>query len=232
MNGNDPILQRKADTNIIIYNTDGTLDSDLAMYVDIFIKESSLRSVYWVIGGFTSILGSQCYLLEGNDRSCSPVSPHIYNEAKIDYSYIEPNLAVGSETVTHDQCLLKAEGFTHILNVSSTASICYTDITYLWKNLSDTMEQNLSDVLPECIGFINNALHEGGKILVHCQAGISRSVAVVMAYLMWSHRLTHAKAFDMVQRCRDRASPNIGFIGQLMAFEHTLKVAGYELSNL
>ena len=43
--------------------------------------------------------------------------------------------------------------------------------------------ENLILYFPECNACIQQAIAEGGKILVHCNAGLSRSAAVVVAYV-------------------------------------------------
>lgn len=60
---------------------------------------------------------------------------------------------------------------------------------------------------------------EGGKVLVHCEAGISRSPTICMAYLMKTQRLRLEEAFDAVRQRRAVVSPNFSFMGQLLQFE-------------
>ena len=59
----------------------------------------------------------------------------------------------------------------------------------------------------------------GGKVLVHCEAGISRSPTICMAYIMRTQRLQLDEAFDVIKRCRALVSPNFSFMGQLLQFE-------------
>lgn len=54
-----------------------------------------------------------------------------------------------------------------------------------------------------------------GTVLVHCQAGCSRSVALVAAYLMSTRRITAEEAVDMIKIRRSAAQPNPGFMAQL-----------------
>lgn len=59
----------------------------------------------------------------------------------------------------------------------------------------------------------------GGHVLVHCQAGISRSATICLAYLIQSRRVRLEEAFDFVKQRRGVISPNFGFMGQLLQFE-------------
>lgn len=62
----------------------------------------------------------------------------------------------------------------------------------------------------------------GGKILVHCKAGVSRSATICIAYLMVHKSLTLDQAFDYVQSRREIISPNLSFMQQLFEFERML----------
>lgn len=55
---------------------------------------------------------------------------------------------------------------------------------------------------------MEDAFKEGGKVLVHCHKGVSRSVTLCMAYLIWKFRYNFNDAFNAVKNARDVASPN------------------------
>lgn len=55
--------------------------------------------------------------------------------------------------------------------------------------LRDTESENLLDYLQVCVDFIERSRKEG-SVLVHCFAGVSRSAAVITAYLMKSENLS------------------------------------------
>ena len=59
----------------------------------------------------------------------------------------------------------------------------------------------------------------GGKVLVHCEAGISRSPTICMAYIMRTERRQLEEAFDIIKQRRELISPNFSFMGQLLQFE-------------
>ncbi|KAJ4934197.1 hypothetical protein JOQ06_007002 [Pogonophryne albipinna] len=88
--------------------------------------------------------------------------------------------------------------------------------------ISDHWSQNLSQFFPEAISFIDEARSQQCGILVHCLAGISRSVTVTVAYLMQRLNLSLNDAYDFVKRKKSNISPNFNFMGQLLDFERTL----------
>ena len=56
-------------------------------------------------------------------------------------------------------------------------------------------------------------------MFVHCQAGISRSATICLAYLMRTNRVKLDEAFEFVKQRRSIISPNFSFMGQLLQFE-------------
>lgn len=63
-------------------------------------------------------------------------------------------------------------------------------------------------------------IHEARKVstnnvLVHCYAGISRSVTAITAYLIWALRLSCDDALTYMEAVRKGATPNSGFNIQL-----------------
>ena len=53
---------------------------------------------------------------------------------------------------------------------------------------------------------------------MHCVQGISRSVSLVIAYLIFSKKLNYDESFKLVQTKRSIANPNLGFSIQLQNF--------------
>lgn len=60
-------------------------------------------------------------------------------------------------------------------------------------------------------------------ILVHCAQGVSRSVAVVMAFLMQYRNMSLIDAFNTIKKSRPFIMPNHGFVEQLRCFEASLR---------
>lgn len=59
-------------------------------------------------------------------------------------------------------------------------------------------------------------------VLVHCLAGISRSVTVMLAYLMAHRQLSLNEAYNMVLKRKANIDPNFHFMQQLHSFEKQL----------
>ena len=59
---------------------------------------------------------------------------------------------------------------------------------------------------------------------VHCKAGKSRSIAIVTAHLIRANRWNINRAYDYVKARREVASPNIGFVAELMMFQKELNI--------
>lgn len=70
----------------------------------------------------------------------------------------------------------------------------------------------IKTLFKRCFEFINFAISSGGKVLVHCYAGISRSATVVIAYLMSTQDKSFREAYDFVKSKRSEINPNEGFI--------------------
>jgi atypical dual specificity phosphatase len=65
------------------------------------------------------------------------------------------------------------------------------------------------------------------RVFVHCFMGLSRSVSMMMAYLMIdpSRRLTYDNAYALLQHKRPNMRPNAGFRTQLKLLHIVLHVS-------
>ncbi|XP_046917144.2 dual specificity protein phosphatase 12 [Dermatophagoides farinae] len=83
----------------------------------------------------------------------------------------------------------------------------------------DNPTEDLLTIFIDCIQFINQAInvrHE--NILIHCHMGVSRSVTIVMAYLLSKWHLSIQDTLLFVRTKRPLCNPNEGFIYQLNLF--------------
>lgn len=81
------------------------------------------------------------------------------------------------------------------------------------------MDAPTSDLLSMCRDQDTNAFIEAGRkaggVLVHCQAGVSRSSTVAATYLMCSQRISLQEALEIMRKARPCICPNTGFQAQL-----------------
>ncbi|KAJ8596152.1 hypothetical protein M405DRAFT_805862 [Rhizopogon salebrosus TDB-379] len=85
-------------------------------------------------------------------------------------------------------------------------------------NIDDSENEDVLVHFLPSISFIQSELDKGRGVLVHCQAGVSRSATIVAAYLMHSLKLDPASAVDMIKKVRPFVEPNEGFMEQLEVF--------------
>ncbi|KAJ8759960.1 hypothetical protein K2173_010816 [Erythroxylum novogranatense] len=84
--------------------------------------------------------------------------------------------------------------------------------------IRDMESENLLDYLDVCIDFIDRGRKEG-SVLVHCFAGVSRSAAIITAYLMRTEQLPVEDAIESLKQSCEFVCPNDGFLDQLKMFE-------------
>uniref|UniRef100_A0A8C4NJK9 protein-tyrosine-phosphatase n=1 Tax=Eptatretus burgeri TaxID=7764 RepID=A0A8C4NJK9_EPTBU len=87
--------------------------------------------------------------------------------------------------------------------------------------LLDEEGADLLGVLPGALDYIDQALASAGRILVHCESGVSRAPAVIAAWLMFSENLSLPTALQHLRMLRPDVEPNAGFISQLKVVEST-----------
>ena len=89
----------------------------------------------------------------------------------LDHLYLGDSQA--AESVEQLQCL----GITHVLNMSHNAAEAkYGDIEHFMLGAEDKEEYDMLQHLPTAASYIDAARASGGTVLVHCRAGINRSV--------------------------------------------------------
>ena len=65
----------------------------------------------------------------------------------------------------------------------------------------------------------------GGRVLLHCSQGVSRSASLAIAYLMWQRSASFEEVLASVNAVRGVANPNIGFTCQVRTMHALLCVA-------
>jgi atypical dual specificity phosphatase len=164
-------------------------------------------------------------------------------------SEVLPRLFLTDIFTAHDEAQLTSLGITHVISVIECApTLSQTrSLHMLHIPLSDKPNEDILTHFPVATSFIGNALAEDPNsrvlvsfwwllrpfpcsqsdpffhfIQVHCFMGISRSAAIVCAYLIATMRMTPDEALAAVKQKRGIVSPNIGFLRQLEEYSKRL----------
>lgn len=142
-------------------------------------------------------------------------------------SLIIGNLFIGGALAARSVCTLQHLGITHILCLCSNeigqSDSQFPDL-FQYKNFSiyDNEDTKISNLFEEASDFIDGVEHLGGRVLVHCFEGKSRSATIVLAYLMLRKNFTLLEAWNTLKRAHRRAQPNDGFAKTLLDLDKKL----------
>ena len=116
---------------------------------------------------------------------------------------------------------LKRYNINYILNVALECqnSKLPSYIYELHLKIKDTSDFDIIDYFEEANDFIDRCRMEGGNLLIHCKYGISRSPAILMAYLIQSNKFSVDYALEFVKERRSKIKPNDGFLSQLYKYD-------------
>ncbi|MCP9257580.1 hypothetical protein DINM_000740 [Dirofilaria immitis] len=78
------------------------------------------------------------------------------------------------------------------LQMANVAKGIYLDLP--WTNLEQHFDK--------CHEFMEEAVQSGGNVLVHCNAGVSRSATIVLSYIMRYNKMTLREALEHVNAIR------------------------------
>lgn len=136
-----------------------------------------------------------------------------------------PSLYLCGASVISPQVLTQL-GINFVINVASelpdTPLPNSTNILYLRINILDSTHAEISKHFDEVSDMMEEIRQNGGKSLVHCVAGVSRSASLCLAYLIKYSGMNLKDAFKHVKSVRPQIRPNSGFFQQLRCYEEQL----------
>lgn len=142
---------------------------------------------------------------------------------------VTPGVYVGSVGAAKNVDGLRALGVDHVLCVCNgmPAGGFAERGTFVHRSIEirDSVDADIAEHFETTREFIRDALARGGRVLVHCFQGRSRSVAVCAMFMMCERGMTLEEAMSAIRAVRPRAMPNSGFMRALEALDARLRAA-------
>eukprot|EP00817_Percolomonadidae_sp_ATCC50343_P005562 CAMPEP_0117426396 /NCGR_PEP_ID=MMETSP0758-20121206/6526_1 /TAXON_ID=63605 /ORGANISM="Percolomonas cosmopolitus, Strain AE-1 (ATCC 50343)" /LENGTH=620 /DNA_ID=CAMNT_0005211555 /DNA_START=30 /DNA_END=1889 /DNA_ORIENTATION=+ len=113
--------------------------------------------------------------------------------------------------------------FDHVICLASNSSYLES-ASYHFYPMRDTRTEQLKDMIDRVLPLLDTIRKAKQTVFIHSVKGMSRSVAIVIAYLMKYHHFLAEDAYIALKRKRHFVLPNPGFIRQLTSLETSLKV--------
>eukprot|EP01084_Bolivina_argentea_P233279 392963_1 len=132
---------------------------------------------------------------------------------------IENNLFIGGRVTVQNSFILKSLNISVIINCTKDCPNYFEsekEIIYHRIAIDDSDNENILIYLQQCYKLLNDYIdNKNLKVLIHCEQGKSRSVSMVVYYLMIKYQFNVQQSLEYVKNLRAIASPNKGFMDQL-----------------
>jgi protein-tyrosine phosphatase len=139
-----------------------------------------------------------------------------------DVTEVLPGQLYQGSLLSLEPATLQRLGITHIVNAAANELkprvYTHASIAHCNLKLEDSEGAHLFNMpvnLIDAYRFIDKALAEGGRVLVHCAQGKSRSSSVTLFYLIKSRQQHVDVALAELQALRPIVKPNASFLTQL-----------------
>ncbi|MFL5624674.1 MAG: dual specificity protein phosphatase family protein [Ktedonobacteraceae bacterium] len=150
------------------------------------------------------------------------VSLHIPLPDKLNMSWVTRELAVGGRVHSNDIPALARSGVTHVVD---TRSEYCDDAKQMAKEQIELLHLPAPDTYPLTVeqlqqgaAWVQKRIQQGGRVLIHCEHGVGRSVLLTCAVLVYGGMSSH-DALALVQEKRWQAAPNHRQVARLREFE-------------
>lgn len=153
-------------------------------------------------------------------------SLHIPLPDRLNMSWVTPNLAVGGRIRPQDIRAVARVGITGVVDTRSEhrddiEALAKEHIDLLHLPTPDTQAMSIEQLM-EGARWVSQRMKNGGRVLIHCEHGVGRSVLLTTAVLIYEGM--HARdALQLVQEKRWQAAPNHRQIQRLREFEAALR---------
>ena len=134
-------------------------------------------------------------------------------------SLITENIYIGDIYDAHNIIELKKLGINNVISVVPGVQNMYNkedNINHKCYEVIDNLDANLEQYFDETSNFIDEVVKKKEKVLIHCICGVSRSVTILIAYLIIKSQYNIDDAINFIRSKRHQINPNQSFQKQLL----------------
>jgi protein tyrosine phosphatase (PTP) superfamily phosphohydrolase (DUF442 family) len=186
------------------------------------------NSLHWASTGIVRVLYRRWTRIaaglfpEGSRGEQIAHTLHIPLPDRLNLSWITEHLAVGGRIRPEDIRALGLLGVTHVIDTRSEyaddkVALSKEHIELLYLPTPDTYPLSVEQLMQGAV-WANEKIQQGGRVLIHCEHGVGRSVLLTCAVLVNSGMCAR-DALALVKRKRWQAAPNHRQITRLREFE-------------
>ncbi|KAK3920545.1 Dual specificity protein phosphatase 3 [Frankliniella fusca] len=145
---------------------------------------------------------------------------------------VYPNIYVGDAACARDRNYLQRIGITHVLNAALGVGVGMVDINasyyqglglnFLGLPIIDHPLFELTPYFQTAVDFVSGGFQSGGKVLVYCLRGKSRSISLAIAYLMIKVGMPAPMALRICCS-KVEANINLGFLSEIATLHNGLR---------
>lgn len=147
---------------------------------------------------------------------------HIPLPDQLNMDWVTEHLAVGGRVHPNDIVALARAGVTHVVDTRSeycddTEALAREHIQLLYLPAKDTYPLTVEQLM-DGARWCAEHIQQGGRVLIHCEHGVGRSVLLTCSVLVYDG-MDASEALQLVQQKRWQAAPNSRQIQRLREFE-------------
>ena len=136
------------------------------------------------------------------------------------FHLVTDRLFISDSNSGYSISFLKSKKITHILICASEVPVRFpNDFNYKKLLIKDKPSFDIEPFLDDGVEFIHEGLTNGGRVLVYCNQGISRSPSFVIGYFIRFRHMSLEFSLRHIRSVHPDAFPNSGFMKFLRKYE-------------
>eukprot|EP00040_Diaphanoeca_grandis_P026240 m.146783 g.146783 ORF g.146783 m.146783 type:complete len:351 (-) comp30499_c2_seq1:114-1166(-) len=212
-------FRRRRNDNVFVYDeaSTSTDKKDTAAFLQRLVDERLCTlTVCALEGGFQAFADRFPFLTTGDES---------FGDKHKEYPsmILDDFLFLGAWGAAKDRHVLDDLKIEYIVNATEQCGQPFEgDLKYIQCALDDKPGANIEQFFDPCLEFMEDAKANKGRVLIHCQMGMSRSSTLVILWIMVKYKMNMRDATSLVRKERPFINPNPGFLKQLGVYEEKL----------